>query len=151
MAADMPLKVPPPVPVFSWTGCYIGGHVGGAWVSKEFNGAFVSRMPPSFVTAGTLVPISDSNTGINTQGGFLSGAQIGCNYQYAPNWVMGIEGDASWTSLSTSTRQNESAIFIETRDPLSIGAINAIANSTGTLSLRTNFIATVTGRLGYTW
>jgi hypothetical protein len=24
MAADMPVKAPPPVPVFSWTGCYIG-------------------------------------------------------------------------------------------------------------------------------
>jgi hypothetical protein len=24
MAADMPLKAPPPVAVFSWTGCYVG-------------------------------------------------------------------------------------------------------------------------------
>src|SRR5262245_51300691 len=31
-AADMPLKAPPRLaPVFSWTGCYIGGYVGGAW------------------------------------------------------------------------------------------------------------------------
>src|SRR5258705_12668735 len=29
MAADMPLKAPPPVVVYSWTGCYVGGHVGG--------------------------------------------------------------------------------------------------------------------------
>jgi ABC-type uncharacterized transport system substrate-binding protein len=25
--------------------------------------------------------------------GFLGGGQIGCNYQFAPNWVIGIEGD----------------------------------------------------------
>jgi outer membrane immunogenic protein len=34
MAADMPVKARPPVvvaEVFSWTGFYIGGDVGGAW------------------------------------------------------------------------------------------------------------------------
>jgi outer membrane immunogenic protein len=33
MAADMPLKAqpPPPVPVFTWAGCYLGGSVGGIW------------------------------------------------------------------------------------------------------------------------
>ena len=38
MAADMPVKykAPPPPPVyFSWTGCYVGGHIGGLWVKKE--------------------------------------------------------------------------------------------------------------------
>ncbi len=29
MAADMPLKAPPPPPVFSWTGCYVGIEGGG--------------------------------------------------------------------------------------------------------------------------
>src|ERR1700722_11071069 len=32
MAADMPFKtLPPPVPVFTWTGCYLGGNLGGIW------------------------------------------------------------------------------------------------------------------------
>ena len=38
-AADMPVKYrpppPPPLPVFSWTGFYIGAHVGGAWGTTE--------------------------------------------------------------------------------------------------------------------
>src|SRR3982074_2759044 len=41
MAADLPPPAapvyrPPPVvvPAFSWTGCYIGGNVGGAWGNK---------------------------------------------------------------------------------------------------------------------
>jgi hypothetical protein len=34
MAADMPLKAPPPpapVEVYSWTGFYLGGNLGGEW------------------------------------------------------------------------------------------------------------------------
>src|SRR5258708_20236950 len=31
MAADMPLKAPPPPVAFSWTGCYVGIEGGGAW------------------------------------------------------------------------------------------------------------------------
>jgi hypothetical protein len=29
-AADLPVKALPPLPVFNWTGCYVGGFVGGA-------------------------------------------------------------------------------------------------------------------------
>jgi outer membrane immunogenic protein len=40
-AADLrvrraPPPAPPPPVYFNWTGCYIGGHVGGLWVSREF-------------------------------------------------------------------------------------------------------------------
>ena len=40
LAADLrarPIyKSPPPVtPYFSWTGCYLGGNVGGAWAYKS--------------------------------------------------------------------------------------------------------------------
>jgi outer membrane immunogenic protein len=33
-AADLPVKAPPapfPLPVYNWTGFYIGGNLGGAW------------------------------------------------------------------------------------------------------------------------
>src|SRR5262249_60906786 len=41
MAADLgrpapAYKAPPPVYVFSWTGCYIGANGGGMWVNKEY-------------------------------------------------------------------------------------------------------------------
>ena len=36
-AADLAIKAapPPPVPVFSWTGFYIGGNIGGAWANNR--------------------------------------------------------------------------------------------------------------------
>jgi len=53
-AADMsrPIyKAPPPVaPVWSWTGFYIGGHLGGAWSSES--------MTSGFVTLGQIVAVS---------------------------------------------------------------------------------------------
>src|SRR5215471_16144659 len=52
MAADMaprpaPVYRPPPpvVPVWSWTGCYFGGHVGGVWSTKDW-----TDNTPGFVT-----------------------------------------------------------------------------------------------------
>ena len=42
IAADMPVKAPPPAPapVYTWTGCYIGGNIGWAQVSARFEDRF---------------------------------------------------------------------------------------------------------------
>src|SRR5262249_1405267 len=72
---------PPPPPVFTWTGFYIGAHLGGTWGSKEytFNG----------------VGLFGDNS--QTTSGFLGGAQVGYNYQVA-NIVWGVEAQFSWTN-----------------------------------------------------
>src|SRR4029453_18989763 len=62
---------------FSWTGCYIGGNVGGVWVQKEITG-----------------PLGGSLTGDANSGAI--GLQAGCNYQFAGGWVIGIQGDYDW-------------------------------------------------------
>ena len=84
-AADLAVKAPPlaaPVP-FTWTGCYIGGHVGGAISDDRTTGQL-----------GNSVSFSS--------GGFVGGGQVGCDYQFATNWVIGGEGRAAWTSLRNS-------------------------------------------------
>jgi outer membrane immunogenic protein len=85
MAADMPLKAPPPVAIFSWTGCYVGAHVGGksGRVSPITAGANTGGVAPGTATSGSI-----------TMSGALGGGQIGCNYQVG-TWVFGIEGDGS--------------------------------------------------------
>jgi outer membrane immunogenic protein len=88
LAADLPPPVAPPprapatyvpvVPVFSWTGIYIG-----------LNGGY---------NFGTVSPTA--GTGFNTDG-FLVGGTIGGNYQFG-SFVIGIEGDGDYNSLSTT-------------------------------------------------
>ena len=73
-AADLAVKAPPAVaPVlFSWTGCYVGGHI-GVDVSDD----------------GTTSVLGTSRSFSST--GFVGGGQIGCDYQFAPRWIVGVE------------------------------------------------------------
>lgn len=93
-AADLYVKAPPvvaPVPVFSWTGCYIGGHVG---YGKGQTSQNVSMDDVN--TGGEFHPA----TNFDNKGG-VYGLQGGCNYQWGM-FVAGLEGDHSWSSLNAS-------------------------------------------------
>src|SRR6476659_199940 len=112
VAADIPArpdsKAPAstaPAVVYNWTGFYIGGHVGGAFAGDN------------------SLQGSDAR--------FLGGVQSGFDYQFAPNWVMGVEAQYSWLTGGS----NNGALF-----------------PGGTLvTSNTNQLGSVTGRLGYTW
>jgi outer membrane immunogenic protein len=113
VAADIPprtyTKAPPPVYsapalIYNWTGFYIGGHLGGAFAGND----------------GLL--------GDNAR--FMGGVQGGLDYQFAPNWVMGIEAQYSWLNNNT------------TGVLLPGGAV---------ITSKNDQIGSVTGRLGYTW
>jgi len=82
MAADMPLKAPVykvPPPVFTWTGLYAGGFVGGLW----------SRTDNSFVFPP---PATYNQTSTNGIGGGILGLQ----YQYN-SLVLGAEANLATT------------------------------------------------------
>jgi outer membrane immunogenic protein len=66
----------------TWTGCYVGGNIGGA-----FGHASAS-------TFGGEVSGDGS--------GFTGGGQIGCDYQFAGGWVIGFRDMLDWTSNSKS-------------------------------------------------
>jgi outer membrane immunogenic protein len=91
MAADM-RPAPAPVyskapimmaPAFSWTGCYLGGHGGGAWADASYtfdNGA------------GLVEPFSFNPSS------YVAGGQLGCQLQMS-QVVFGVEGTWSATDL----------------------------------------------------
>jgi outer membrane immunogenic protein len=52
LAADMPVKSAPFAARFSWTGCFVGGHIGGAFAQKDITDP-VQLVQDSFLGAGT--------------------------------------------------------------------------------------------------
>jgi outer membrane immunogenic protein len=96
IAADLrrpaPVYQPPPPPpvlvVWTWTGCYIGGHVGGLWAGREV------------VDVTPVAPFLGS--GDRNVNGWLGGVQAGCDYQFAGGWVTGIQADYAWTNAEGS-------------------------------------------------
>ena len=85
LAADLRPRpyTPPPAPVFSWTGFYIGGNLGGAWARGSVNDSLFGLS-------------ADLN-----RSGFIGGGQLGVNYQFS-NIVLGAEWDFDWTSLDAT-------------------------------------------------
>jgi outer membrane immunogenic protein len=82
-AADLPRKapayIPPAPPPITWTGCYVGGNIGGAFGHASLSG------PGGSVS-------SDGS-------GFAGGGQIGCDYQFAGSgWVIGFRNMFDATS-----------------------------------------------------
>jgi outer membrane immunogenic protein len=92
-AADLPARVykaPPIVETWSWTGFYVGVHVGGAWGTKEWTDPFYS-LKGAFRRVGETAASYSVN-------GVLGGFQAGVNYQMG--WVVvGAEAQFSWTGL----------------------------------------------------
>jgi outer membrane immunogenic protein len=94
-AADLPSRAPPPVftpiPVFTWTGFYVGVNAGWGWRNDDTQSVIIA--PGTVVgapnLAGTLVFPS------NDDGAFTGGGQIGYNYQIG-SFVIGAEADIQW-------------------------------------------------------
>jgi outer membrane immunogenic protein len=134
-AADMAVKAapPPPPPLPSWTGFYIGGDVGGAWADSSGTTIFADS------AVGTPLVANNSFN----RSGFIGGFYAGYNWQVAPNWVFGVEGDWSWTDRNGGS-------FCRGTDFVSAVCVD---NNRGFLRVDANndWIATLRGRLGYTW
>jgi outer membrane immunogenic protein len=77
----MPIASAVSAPAFSWTGFYLGGHVGYGWAQARYTS-----------------PIVANNASINASG-FFGGIQAGYNWQMN-NFVFGLEADMSGNAVS---------------------------------------------------
>lgn len=129
-AADMPItKAPPLVERFSWTGCYLGGHVGGGFAQKDITDP-VQLVQDSFLFPGATTGVTTVNP---SPSGAVIGGQIGCDYEFPSNFVIGVEGSASGSTMRGS--QNAGL-------PLGNPDIALVQTNT-------DFLASLTGRIGY--
>jgi outer membrane immunogenic protein len=91
-AADLPSRRAPPVayvppiPIFTWTGFYVGVNAGGAFRANN-NNAYNNA-----IFFGGAAPVLGFNNNSSNNGRFLVGGQAGVNYQVG-QFVLGIEGD----------------------------------------------------------
>jgi outer membrane immunogenic protein len=127
LAADLPApayKSPPQAytAAISWTGCFAGVHGGWGWGSEHVS-------THSYING---VVTRSNETSIDTTGGLLGG-QVGCDYQFFGNLVVGIQGDYA-----------AARIIGDVQDP------HDGANIRDVLRFQTDRIASVTARFGIT-
>jgi high affinity Mn2+ porin len=128
-AADLPVKAPPQLPAYDWTGFYLGAHMGYAWGSSSWSTTGASG---AFSLAEPIDVFSET-------GSFFEGLQAGYDYMLPNRYVIGIEGDVSFPSFP-----NLSGISIGGTSTLSTPALGAESYSETVLTF-----GTLRGRIGY--
>lgn len=118
--APVVMPAPAPAPVSAWSGCYAGLH--GGWAN--------ARTSWSDPTPNGNIDASFSHRVARTDvTGALYGGQFGCDFQLGGAMVFGIDGSLSGTTL----------------DDTKVDAFN----TTFTLHPRNDWLASVSGRIGY--
>jgi len=136
-AADLPVapayKAPVIAPVvFSWTGCYVGGNVGGKWEAHRDGSVTIPGVAGLATSTFTFGDGSSSNNG-----SFVGGGQVGCNYQMG-SIVWGIEGDFDWNHLTDGAAVGTTAV-----------PFNFVPGDS--FSWVSRWQASLRGRVGYAW
>ena len=129
MAADLatkyPVKAVAVVPVFSWTGFYIGANVGYGGDKFTFDE----------VESYYGYPYYANSTSLNSSG-FFAGGQIGYNYQFANNVVLGVETDLQWSGIEG--KEDYSSVYVYGGYPY-----------TSSYGASVDYFGTIRARIGY--
>jgi outer membrane immunogenic protein len=111
-------------PVYNWSGWYGGLNLGGASVD---------------VSHSVTVPGILTSSGSSRDGGVIFGFQMGYNWQFAPQWVLGIEGDINYLRGELGPDS-----FARTFNPGG-GSEDVVGSQRSKLS----WLSTIRGRFGY--
>ncbi len=136
-AADLsaaPVYKAPPPAVSDWSGLYIGGDVGLRTTRTDIT-TDSALFLPAFTIAGPLT----ANSQPMDATAFRLGGYAGYNWQVAPAWVVGVEGDVGWANKTVTLN----GVFLP-------GGFFAMpGETTASLSTRTTWDASARGRVGY--
>ena len=101
-----------------------GGSWSGCYVGANAGGGWGQKTFTDTSSGGLAAGSATADIS-----GFLIGGQAGCNYEIAPSWIVGIEGAFSAGDISGS----------------------APGFALSTLTAKTAWIASLTGRVGHSW
>jgi outer membrane immunogenic protein len=99
LAADMAVKAPPSTMAVSdsWTGFYVGGELGGERASSTWTTTFVNPYLYG------LFPLDGTSPRSIDPSSVRGGVYLGYNWQFASQWVGGVEFDWADADARTST------------------------------------------------
>jgi outer membrane immunogenic protein len=141
----------PVAPIFTWTGFYVGAHIGAGWGTKEWDfsafelergGRVLEPRGDVEVNQVDLVrrlSIPSFPFGEGTVNGFLAGVQAGFNWQTGPI-VFGVGGEVKWTNIEGRNTCIGPGSLLTVVGVLSVACRSEV-----------DFIAAVTGKIGFTW
>lgn len=167
-AADLPSRkapppafVPPPPPM--WTGFYAGLNAGYGFgtgtnattIGNAYDQFYTSYFnqpgwPPLLVAGYGGLMMANSGTASLSPNGFIGGGQIGYNYQWGSNVVIGLEADMQGSAI----RGSGSYAGVG-QDLYSMGRMMLMPHGTrntvggGTIQAGLDWFGTVRGRIGY--
>ncbi len=135
-AADLPAKAPKVLPIYnSWSGFYVGAHAGVGW---ESDGSQSMADPAAGPVFGGFDSVTFNGS---SKAGAVGGVQLGYNWQASPAWLLGVEGDISFTSLNNSN----------SKAPLTAAVGFVVPGSSLSMSADTKWLSSIRGRVGFIW
>jgi len=97
------LQSSPMMPVFSWTGCFVGGQGGWGWQRSRINQ--FAQHSSEFTLFHSL-----SSGSVDTSGAVFGG-QIGCNLQLPNSFVVGVQGTFLGTDINGTVPDPHNGAF----------------------------------------
>jgi opacity protein-like surface antigen len=96
MTTKMPVKAPVAAP-YNWTGAYAGVEVGDRMASATWN---TTALPGAIIDPFSTIPDPTTNPASFFSAALQGGVFAGYDWQIAPKWVTGIQGDIAFGNSS---------------------------------------------------
>jgi outer membrane immunogenic protein len=150
LAADPP-RMAPVVTPYNWTGFYIGAHAGWRHLDSDGIVAFGDPAVATGLVFGALSTpaFSHALTGRKDSDAGIVGLQGGYNRQFAPNWLLGVEADASFGRNTVLILDTASSAILDI--PFNVDGTRLLLSQQNALlgRARLDWNGSLRGRLGF--